>query len=139
VDVLCPRRAPTEINNHLRKRARQVLGAPSRAVDRDWSSAHAYTTTPAQESERLLAAAESSVIDSVEVAAALAAIGHAILTLSPRRARHVERKARHASNNNGPQSYIGRYFMAMTSSHSLPQREHSRNTTFSAFRWTRQR
>jgi hypothetical protein len=55
-----------------------------------------------QEAERLLAVAESSVTDSIQSSAALIAIGHAILTLSPRKARRVERQAKHAGNGLPP-------------------------------------
>jgi hypothetical protein len=49
-----------------------------------------------QAAERLLGAAESSVIENIQISAALLALTHAVLTLSPRRARRVERQARHA-------------------------------------------
>jgi hypothetical protein len=50
-----------------------------------------------QESERLLAA-----VGEWPETAMLVAICHALLTLSPPRARHLERKARHASNKQRP-------------------------------------
>jgi hypothetical protein len=50
-----------------------------------------------QQSERLLNAVEES-----PETALLVAICHAILTLSPRGARRVERQARHASNGLPP-------------------------------------
>jgi hypothetical protein len=48
--------------------------------------------------ERLVAAAESSTAEQIQTAIALIALTHAILTLSPRKARRAERPARHASN-----------------------------------------
>jgi hypothetical protein len=46
--------------------------------------------TPAEhyaDAERLLAVAESSITEGIQTASALAALAHAVLTLSPRRAR----------------------------------------------------
>jgi hypothetical protein len=54
------------------------------------------------DAERLLAAAESSITEEIQQVSALIAIGHAILTLSPRKARRIERPARHASNGLPP-------------------------------------
>jgi hypothetical protein len=54
------------------------------------------------ESERLLAAAESSITEQMQNASALLALAHAILTLSPRKARRVERPARPASSGLPP-------------------------------------
>ena len=48
--------------------------------------------------ERLVAAAESSITEEIQTASALIALTPAILTLSPRKARRVERPGRHASN-----------------------------------------
>ena len=54
------------------------------------------------DAERLLAAAESGVTEHMQAASALIALTHAILTLSPRKARRVARPARHASNGLPP-------------------------------------
>jgi hypothetical protein len=54
------------------------------------------------ESERLLRVAETSVVDEIQTSTALLAVGHALLTLSPRKARRVERPARHASSGLPP-------------------------------------
>jgi hypothetical protein len=56
------------------------------------------------DAERLLAAAESSIIEQIPSTSALIALTHAILTLSPRRARRVERQARHAGTGGLPPS-----------------------------------
>jgi hypothetical protein len=61
--------------------------------------------TPAEHyaaAERLLAAAETSRTDGIQQTDALIALGHAILTLSPRRARRVERPAKHAGGQLPP-------------------------------------
>jgi len=50
-----------------------------------------------RDAERLLAAAESSVTEQLQNTSALLALAHAVLTLSPRRARRVERPGRHAN------------------------------------------
>jgi hypothetical protein len=42
--------------------------------------------------------AETSITDSIQSNAALLALVHAVLALAPRKARRVERSARHASN-----------------------------------------
>jgi hypothetical protein len=55
-----------------------------------------------QAAERLLAVAEGSVVDTIQSNAALIAVAHAILTLSPRKARRVARPAQHASNGLPP-------------------------------------
>src|SRR5215475_6565878 len=63
------------------------------------------TTLPQEhysESERLLRVAETSVVEQIQITTALLALAHAILTLAPRRARRVERQARHAGNGNLP-------------------------------------
>jgi hypothetical protein len=63
------------------------------------SAQHHYS-----ESERLLGVAESPSIDpGLRDLSAMLALGHAILTLSPRRARRVERP-RHAGNGTLPRS-----------------------------------
>jgi len=54
------------------------------------------------DSERLLAAAESSVTDQLQNTTALIALTHAVLTLAPRKARRGERQARHAGNGLPP-------------------------------------
>jgi hypothetical protein len=55
------------------------------------------------ESERLLDVAESPSIDpGLRDLSARLALAHAVLTLSPRRARRVERQARHADNDGLP-------------------------------------
>jgi hypothetical protein len=54
------------------------------------------------EAERLAAAAESSITEQIQNTTALIALVHAVLTLSPRKARRVERPARHASNGLPP-------------------------------------
>jgi hypothetical protein len=51
-----------------------------------------------QAAERLVAVAESSITEQIQHTSALIALTHAILTLSPRRARKIERQARHADN-----------------------------------------
>jgi len=57
------------------------------------------------ESQRLLAVAEDAAIDpGIRDLAARMATAHAVLTLSPRRARPGEREARHTDNNNLPPS-----------------------------------
>jgi hypothetical protein len=53
--------------------------------------------------ERLLDAAESSVSADTQTTAALTGIGHALLTLSPRRARRPEPPRRHVSGDLTPQ------------------------------------
>jgi hypothetical protein len=55
-----------------------------------------------QAAERLLAAAESSVVEEIQNSAALIAIGHAILTLAPRRARRVPQPPGRHSNGGSP-------------------------------------
>jgi hypothetical protein len=57
-----------------------------------------------QDAERLLAAAESSITDGIQTVSALLAVGHALLAQAPRRARRVERQARHADNGSPPPS-----------------------------------
>jgi hypothetical protein len=59
------------------------------------------------DAERLLAAAESSVTEQIQTRAALIAIADAVLTLSPRRARRVERPAWHAGNGLPPHLSCG--------------------------------
>jgi len=55
------------------------------------------------ESERLLRVAEDAAIDpGIRDLAARMATAHAVLTLSPRRARRVERQARHVGNGLPP-------------------------------------
>jgi hypothetical protein len=54
------------------------------------------------EAERLVAAAKFSITEQMQNTAALIALTHAVLTLSPRRARRVERQARHAGNGLPP-------------------------------------
>jgi len=54
------------------------------------------------DAERLLAAAETSRTDGIQQTDALIALGHAILTLSPRKARRPARLARHADGNGLP-------------------------------------
>ncbi len=57
--------------------------------------------------ERLVAAAESSTAEPMQNTSALIALTHAILTLSPRKARRVERQGRHASNGLPPHMALG--------------------------------
>ena len=58
------------------------------------------------ESERLLGVAEDAAIDpGIRDLAARMATAHAVLTLSPRRARRGERQAPHAGNGNLPPSF----------------------------------
>jgi hypothetical protein len=60
---------------------------------------------PAQhyiESERLLRVAETSAVEQIQHTTALLALAHAVLTLSPRRARRVERPARRCNNGLPP-------------------------------------
>ena len=60
------------------------------------------------ESERLLSVAEDAAIDpGIRDLAARMATAHAVLTLSPRRARRVERPARHAGNGLPPHLSCG--------------------------------
>src|SRR5262249_8510378 len=106
-DVPLPRCCPTVIE----KRARPVLGTPSRALDhlpdvtREMTQVPTQPLSPAEHyaaAERLVAAAESSITDQIQTVSALIALTHAILTLSPRKARRVERQPRHASNGLPP-------------------------------------
>jgi len=56
-----------------------------------------------QEASRLLATAESPTVDpGLRDLSARLALAHAVLTLAPRRARRVERPARHAGNGLPP-------------------------------------
>jgi len=54
------------------------------------------------DAEPLLAAAEGSITERIQTASALIALAHAVLTLSPRRARRLERAARLAGNGLPP-------------------------------------
>jgi len=60
------------------------------------------------ESERLLRVAEDAAIDpGIRDLAARMATAHAVLTLSPRKARRVERPARHAGNSGATKALQG--------------------------------
>jgi hypothetical protein len=61
------------------------------------------------EATRLLAAAESPTVDQgLRDLSARLALAHAVLTLSPRRARRVERPARHANGSPEQRWLFGR-------------------------------